>query len=129
MDALKKLFTSKNCEKQLKKIKRELRRKEKALRGEKDKDEKEDIEEEIKEIKERQADTIKKCSKGLPMEQDIKDLNQVLSDADIASQELLTAVENMYVYDVRLPSGETLIGISDEELDSLRINYNVIFSQ
>ena len=39
---------------------------------------------------------------------------------------MLGAVEEIFVYDVTLPDGAQIIGITQEELDSLRTKYNVI---
>lgn len=128
LEALKKLFTSKNCDKQIKRINRDIRRKNKALKNEKDEQEIEDIKEEIKELEQRLDDTKIKCGKGLPIEQDVKDLNQVLAEANELSQNLISAVEDKYVYDVRLPDGSNIIGISEEELESLKSSYSVIFA-
>jgi len=37
--------------------------------------------------------------------------------------------EDIVVFDVELPNGEKIIGLSEEELDGLRSTYNVIFSE
>lgn len=37
--------------------------------------------------------------------------------------------EEVIVFDVELPNGEKIIGLSEEELDGLRSTYNVIFSE
>jgi hypothetical protein len=60
------------------------------------------------------------------LEQDIQDLNQVLQEANTLSEEMMAAVEEMFVYDVTLPDGSQILGISEEELNSLRAQYNVI---
>ena len=127
LEAIKKLFSAQSCNKQKKRIKRDIRRKKRDISREKDDEEKADLIEELKDLEERLADVEKKCSGSKPpIEQDIQDLNQVLQDANTLSEEMLSAVEEIFVYDVTLPDGAQLIGITQEELDSIRTKYNVI---
>lgn len=127
LEAIKKLFSSQSCNKQKKRIKRDIRRKKRDISKEKDEEEKADMKEELKDLEERLADVEKKCSGSkAPIEQDIQELNQVLQDANTLSEEMLGAVEEIFVYDVTLPDGAQIIGISQEELDSLRTKYNVV---
>lgn len=127
LEAIKKLFSSQSCNKQKKRIKRDIRRKKRDISKEKDEEEKADMKEELKDLEDRLADVEKKCSGNkAPIEQDIQDLNQVLQDANTLSEEMLGAVEEIFVYDVTLPDGAQIIGITQEELDSLRTKYNVI---
>ena len=126
IEALKKLFNSKNCKKQLKRVNRDIRRKEKQIKSEKDAEEKSDLQDELKDLKERKADIEKNCSKKPAFEQDLEDLNTILKDADELSQGILSQVEESYVYDVTLPDGSRLLGISEEELQSLSTQYTVL---
>ena len=127
LDAIKKLFSSQSCKKQLKRINRDIRRKEKQIKNEKDAEEKSDLEDELKDLKERKADVEKNCSKKPAFEQDLEDLNTILKSSDELSQKILSAVEETYVYDVDLPDGTRLIGISQEDVESLTSQYTVLF--
>lgn len=128
LEAIKKLFSKQSCDKQRRRIRRDIRRKERDIRRENDQEEKLELEDELKDLKERLADVDKKCREGSkpPLEQDIQDLNQVLQEANTLSEEMMAAVEEMFVYDVTLPDGSQILGISEEELNSLRAQYNVI---
>lgn len=126
LEALMKLFTSNNCRKQIKRINRDLRRKRRDFKNEKNAEEKEDIGEEIKELEDRLKETEKNCKDGLQIEKDMKDLNVVLNESNELSQELLTAVEEIYVYDVTLPDGQVLVDLTEEDIESLKTRYNVI---
>lgn len=126
IEAIKKLFNSNNCKKQLKRINRDIRRKEKQIKSEKDAEEKADLEDELKDLKERKADVEKNCSKKPAFEQDVEDLNTILKNADELSQGLLSTVEESYIYDVTLPDGSRLLGLSEEDIQSLSNKYTVL---
>jgi peptidoglycan hydrolase-like protein with peptidoglycan-binding domain len=126
LDAIKKLFKGRNCEKQIRRLKRLVNKKKEQVKKEKDKEEKIDLQEELTILEERLEDVKKNCGKGTSLEIDTKDLSQVLQEVDTATQQVLSVINESFVYDVQLPDGQTLVGISEEQFESLKATYRII---
>lgn len=125
IEQIKKLFNSDNCKKHRRRLNRDIRRKERDLKNERDKEEKEDIEDELKILRDRLKELDKNCKKT-SIEQDTENISKLLQETNDLSTKIVDDMVETLVYDVQLPTGETLQGISQEALDDLRLKYTIL---
>lgn len=128
INRLKGLVSAKSCRKQLRQIRREIRRKTIAKILERKKEEKKEIQEEIDDLKERLKSVMNDCGKKTNIEQDIDKLNSLVDEINSESDRWIETLRFETVYDVQLPNGDILIGLSEEELTNLKKDYTIIFN-
>ena len=125
IEQVKKLFNSDSCKKHRRRLGRDIRRKERDIKNERDPEEKADLEDELKLLKDRLAELDKNCKKT-SIDQDTEDINKLLQETNDLGNKIADDLAETLVYDVVLPSGELLEGVSEQALEELKNRYTVI---
>jgi methyl-accepting chemotaxis protein len=125
IEQIKKLFNGDNCKKHRRRLNRDLRRKKRDLAKEMDEEEKKDLQDEVDQLNERLKDLEKNCKKT-SVEQDTESINQLLKETNEMSTQIVDDITETLVYDVTLPNGEVLTGISEDALQDLKLRYTVL---
>ena len=143
IEKIKSLFNSNNCRKQIRRMKRQIAKKNielTKLRAEQIaarvarniskvnsiQEDIDDLVDEITDLKQQLGEMQKRCGKKVSLEQDMDDLNSLVDQVNAESDKWIETLTYETVYDVILPDGSTLIGLTEEELNNLKQDYTVI---
>lgn len=91
-------------------------------------DDVEEISDDLNDLKEQLAEIEKRCGKRVSIEQDMQELNSMVDQVNTESDKWIDSLNFETVYDVLLPDGSTLIGLTEEQLNSLKQEYTIIFN-
>ncbi len=146
IEKIKSLLNTTNCRKRIRRIKRQLRRKNVELAAKKAaqiaarfpklnsslvsslQEDIDDLQDEIEDLKQQLADVSANCGKKIQLEQDIENLNQLVQDINAQSEVWIETLQYETVYDVQLPDGTLLSGLSEDELELLKKEYTIILN-
>jgi hypothetical protein len=145
IDKIKSLFNSNNCRKQIRRMKRQITKKNIELTKKKAErvaakiarntskfneieEDIEDLLDEISELRQQLGELQKRCGKKISLEQDMDDLNTLVDQVNAESDKWIESLNFETVYDVLLPDGTTLNGLTEEQLNNLKQEYTVIFN-
>jgi hypothetical protein len=143
IEKIKSLFKSDQCRKQLRRIKRQISKKNieiakikleqvaaKALfntsKADSLQQDIEDLEAEIVDLKTQASEIESRCGKQISLEQDLEQLNKISDEVTSESDTWIETLISEAVYDVVLPDGITLFGVTDEQLENLKKDYTIV---